>query len=127
MLIKKIMWLSLLLLFFIAVANAQEKGKTKKTEPKAKQKKEVKVEAKVPDKKQVRRAPVNPDSLKGFIDANANGIDDRLEFGRIGGKMNQKRKRDRFIDANGDGICDGRESALGLKKAMHRRRGKRKK
>ena len=59
--------------------------------------------------------------LKGFIDKNANGIDDRIE--NAGSKGKQQGKKDRFIDRNGDGICDGRESALGIKKAFRNRKG----
>lgn len=59
--------------------------------------------------------------LKGFVDKNANGIDDRIES--AAGKGKQKGKKDRFIDRNGDGICDGRESAFGIKKTLRRRRG----
>jgi hypothetical protein len=48
-------------------------------------------------------------------DQNANGIDDRLEGKKkAGGKIGAK-GRDRFIDANGDGICDGRETGLGFR------------
>ena len=50
--------------------------------------------------------------LKGFIDKNANGIDDRIENKMNKGK--QRGKKDQFIDRNGDGICDGRESAFGI-------------
>ncbi len=62
--------------------------------------------------------------LKGFIDKNANGIDDRIENKMDKGK--QKGKKDQFIDRNGDGICDGRESAFGIKKAFRKRKGARK-
>ncbi|UCE05759.1 MAG: hypothetical protein JSW07_19545 [bacterium] len=62
--------------------------------------------------------------LKGFIDKNANGIDDRIENKM--GKGKQKGKKDKFIDQNGDGICDGRESAFGIKKAFRKRKGSRK-
>jgi hypothetical protein len=63
-------------------------------------------------------------SLKGFIDKNGDGIDDRLTGGKGKGKGKQLRNRDVFIDKNGDGICDGRESAIGLKKTKRLRRGK---
>jgi len=44
---------------------------------------------------------------------------------RIGKLPNQTgRGRDQFIDRNGDGICDGRESALGLKKMYRLRKGR---
>jgi len=59
--------------------------------------------------------------LKGFIDKNANGIDDRVENKM--GKGKQQGKKDQFIDRNGDGICDGRESAFGIKKAFRKRKG----
>ena len=64
------------------------------------------------------------DTLKShkFSDENANGIDDRLE------KEQRHRKRlgnkDKFIDSNGDGICDNQESAFGLKKAFRKRKGR---
>lgn len=49
--------------------------------------------------------------VKGFVDENGDGIDDRLE-GK--GKRLQRGKA-RFIDNDGDGICDGRESGLGFR------------
>jgi FKBP-type peptidyl-prolyl cis-trans isomerase len=66
--------------------------------------------------------------LEGFIDTNGNGIDDRIETtgkgkgkGKGGkGKMSQT---DQFIDLDGDGICDGKESAIGLKKVYRKRKG----
>lgn len=62
--------------------------------------------------------------LKGFVDKNADGIDDRLANKNSKGRRSQQKRRDLFIDQNGDGICDGRESAIGIKKAMRHRRGK---
>lgn len=50
---------------------------------------------------------------KNFLDENANGVDDRLEKQQGEGK--QKRMRDRFIDLDGDGICDGRSGGVGLR------------
>ncbi len=50
---------------------------------------------------------------KNFIDENANGIDDRIE--KQTGEGKQKRMRDRFIDTDGDGICDGRSGGVGLR------------
>ena len=61
--------------------------------------------------------------LDGFMDKNANGIDDHLEKKSSKGKAKQMGKSDLFIDKNGDGICDGRESAIGLKKAQRQCRG----
>ncbi len=66
------------------------------------------------------------EKLEGFVDNNGNGIDDRLEAGK-GGKRKmkgQKGNKDRFIDADGDGICDGNESAIGLRKIYRKRHGR---
>jgi hypothetical protein len=71
------------------------------------------------------QAIIDKQTLKGFIDKNGDGIDDRLISGKGKGKGKQLRNRDVFIDKNGDGICDGRESAIGLKKTRRRRGGKR--
>jgi hypothetical protein len=71
------------------------------------------------------QARIDKQTLKGFIDKNGDGIDDRLIGGKSKGKGKQIRSRDVFIDKNGDGICDGRESAIGLKKTRRRRGGKR--
>jgi hypothetical protein len=60
--------------------------------------------------------------LKGFVDVNANGIDDRLENSGKGKGKGQP--RDRFVDNDGDGICDGKESAIGLRKLFRNRKGK---
>ena len=73
--------------------------------------------AKVLLKKQKAKSKVKKSELRGFVDKNANGIDDRLEKSKKGKQMGRK---DQFIDRNGDGICDGRESAIGLRKT-HRR------
>jgi len=51
--------------------------------------------------------------LKGFVDKNANGIDDRLEIGSKGPKAKGK---DRFIDKDGDGICDERATGMGFRR-----------
>ncbi len=80
-----------------------------------------------PEKKQKNSASRKGKAeLKGFVDLNANGIDDRLEGQNKGKgkKMAHKRgtRKDRFIDRDGDGICDGQESALGLQKLYQRRR-----
>jgi hypothetical protein len=48
----------------------------------------------------------------GFRDENGNGIDDRTERRGTGAGS----KKDRFIDADGDGICDGRAGGLGFKR-----------
>lgn len=46
---------------------------------------------------------------KKFSDQNADGVPDSPR-----GK--QLQRRDTFIDANGDGICDSREQGLGFKR-----------
>jgi hypothetical protein len=51
---------------------------------------------------------------KDFIDENENGIDDRDENGQ--GKCYKGRRGDRFVDKDGDGICDEREAHIGLKR-----------
>lgn len=39
-------------------------------------------------------------------------------------KKGQRKRKDKFIDRDGDGICDGRESAFGLRKMYRiRKRG----
>ena len=48
-------------------------------------------------------------------DANANGILDVKENQQSGSKKSTK-KRDQFIDVNGDGICDSRENGLGFRR-----------
>lgn len=48
----------------------------------------------------------------GFRDENGNGIDDRTERQGKGAGS----KKDRFVDADGDGICDGRTGGLGFKR-----------
>lgn len=55
--------------------------------------------------------------LKGFIDENGDGIDDRVQ--RMGGKQQGQMQmrdmmRDRFIDLDGDGINDDRCSGMGI-------------
>jgi hypothetical protein len=114
---KTILLTGLFLLFFVNISSAQEKKEQNKDQKKTKQK----IEIKLSDKSKIKAVPVNPDSLKGFIDANANGIDDRIEFRQD--KKGKSKKSDKFIDLNGDGICDGRESALGLKKTARNRKG----
>ncbi len=51
---------------------------------------------------------------KEFVDENQNGIDDREESGK--GRCYKGRRRDRFIDKDGDGICDDREGNIGPKR-----------
>ncbi len=51
---------------------------------------------------------------KVFIDENLNGIDDREESGN--GNCYKGRRRDKFVDKDGDGICDDREGNIGPKR-----------
>lgn len=46
----------------------------------------------------------------GFVDENANGIDDRTEE-----KVQKGRRQEKFIDRDGDGVCDNRSSGIGLR------------
>lgn len=55
----------------------------------------------------------NGPGLRGFRDENGNGLDDRIEVRGTGKGMNSK---DRFIDADGDGICDTRAGGLGFRR-----------
>lgn len=47
-----------------------------------------------------------------MIDENGDGINDRL----IGTQRRARQGNDKFIDADGDGICDGREGGLGFRR-----------
>jgi hypothetical protein len=115
---KTILWAIFSLFFLVNLSIAQEQKEQNKKQKQTKQK----VEVKIPEKDKSKTIPANFDSLKGFVDKNTNGIDDRLEFPK--GKQGRNRKRDKFIDLNGDGICDGRESALGIKKTFRNRKGR---
>lgn len=57
-----------------------------------------------------------------FLDENANGVDDRMEQQQGIGK--QKRMRDRFIDIDGDGICDGRQGGVGIRSRQGEKQNK---
>ena len=48
-------------------------------------------------------------------DGNANGVDDSKK-NQQSGKSQGSKKRDQFIDANGDGICDSRERGFGFRR-----------
>lgn len=51
---------------------------------------------------------------KEFIDENKNGINDWEESGK--GNCYKGRRRDKFVDKDGDGICDDREGNIGPKR-----------
>jgi hypothetical protein len=95
-------------------------GKQQKKEEKKVQKKEMKES----DEQKSEKEEKQKQELEGFVDLNANGIDDRLETGKSQGKGKGKGAgKDRFIDLDGDGICDGQESAIGLRKVHRQRKG----
>jgi hypothetical protein len=48
----------------------------------------------------------------GFVDVNGDGIDDRVARGGKG----PARGKDRFVDQDGDGICDSRTEGLGFRR-----------
>ncbi|MFA6542333.1 MAG: hypothetical protein WCT99_12115 [Bacteroidota bacterium] len=77
----------------------------------------VPVSAQVQEKK--TEEPKKEEVRKEFRDLNANGIDDAEEFQKRNGQQKKMRNRDKFIDTDGDGICDGRASGAGLKIRMH--------
>ncbi len=56
--------------------------------------------------------------FRGFIDENGDGIDDRMEQGKMEHKGEHKeahqRMRDHFIDMDGDGINDNRCEGMGV-------------
>lgn len=52
--------------------------------------------------------------MGSFHDENGNGIDDRIEHQAKGNAW----RKDRFVDADGDGICDGRATGLGFKRGL---------
>ena len=120
--IKKITYtiISLIILFaFSNIGWTQNKDSTQKTIKPAMMKKDS-----IANKKSPKKNQTSDKKLTGFLDKNANGVDDRLEEGKRKGKGKQTKRRDIFIDSNGDGICDGRESAIGLKKTQRMRRGR---
>ncbi len=83
---------------------------SKPTEPAPKQD-QRKERSSTPSKEQAQP------KLKGFIDENGDGIDDRVQ--RMGAKQQGQMQmrdmmRDRFIDMDGDGINDDRCSGMGI-------------
>jgi hypothetical protein len=87
----------LLVIFCLAAITIPAQAQTKEKQPEEKKQEQAKTE---------------------FQDLNANGIDDAKETtGKKGDE--KKRNRVRFVDADGDGICDGRASGAGLKLRMH--------
>ncbi|NOY05572.1 MAG: hypothetical protein GXO82_02895 [Chlorobi bacterium] len=82
-----------------------------------------KVEMKKPQVKNEKRM-----ELKGFIDENGDGIDDRMERGKMerNGEHGREhhRMRDHFIDMDGDGINDNRCDGMGIGNKQRSRSGR---
>lgn len=121
--------LSVLFLLGTNVAVTQEKDSAKVDKQEVK--KENKEKSEQQKVQQVKSAEADKESpeqpqkeLQGFIDQNANGIDDRLEANQASKGKGKGQPRDRFVDADGDGICDGKESAIGLRKLFRKRQGR---
>ncbi len=118
----------LITVFLLASAVFAQSNDSTKTE---KAKEQVKTEAQQKDQEQQKEQSEKQEQeqkqqkLEGFVDQNGNGIDDRLEQGKNGAGYGKGKKgqKDRFIDLDGDGICDGKESAVGLRKMYQRRKG----
>ena len=94
---------------FLASAQQDPKDRKTTTDPTAKP------AATQPATKAQAKTPV----LKGFIDKNNDGIDDRKQDGKNcdgKGLRRRNRMRDNFIDADGDGINDNRCSGTGLQR-----------
>ena len=88
---KKIMMSVVPLLFMVSMLNAQQPDSTN-----------VGQKAKT-DK---------PGNESEFVDNNSNGIDDRLERERQNEEKRGNRRRDHFVDKDGDGISDNREGDI---------------
>ncbi|MAT39449.1 MAG: hypothetical protein CL946_07570 [Ectothiorhodospiraceae bacterium] len=72
--------------------------------------------------------PESDARMKGFVDTDGDGIDDRtVQQGQQtddGRKHMRRRKRDHFIDKDGDGINDSRCNGFGLqRKGKGKKRG----
>jgi len=129
---KYVAIVSLCLIFSTSLVFAQDKDSTdaKKKEEKTQKTEQQQDQQQIQDIKETeKRAGENQKiqgsaekELEGFVDVNADGIDDRLETSGKGKGKGQP--RDRFVDADGDGICDGKESAIGLRKLFRKKKGK---
>ncbi len=102
-------------------------GFAQTTDSSSAQKDKKQTEVKQQQKSIVKAKVMQQQKLADFVDANGNGIDDRVENGTLKGKNGKMKgkgpRKDRFIDLDGDGICDGKESAIGLRKLQRQRRG----
>ena len=110
--------LIVLIFIFVLPVWGQAPDSSASKQQKKEEKKVRKEEKKELDDQKSDKEKAKKQRLEGFIDLNANGIDDRIETGKGKGKG-----KDRFIDLDGDGICDGQESALGLRKVNRKRKG----
>jgi len=79
---------------------------------------------------QIQNRKKNPTQSKKFVDLKGDSIDDRIQKNLEGAdkiknsnkvKGRQGQNMDRFIDLDNDGICDGKESIIGLKRMRHKR------
>jgi hypothetical protein len=95
-----------------------------KTAPQQELKQEAKKETKQDAKTAAKQEPKQESITSEFRDLNANGIDDTKETTGSDPKEKKTRKHVKFIDSDGDGICDGRASGAGLKLRMHGENGK---
>ena len=120
---KHIILVFIMLLSFWSVSTSQSSDSTGKKEQNQEQIKNNEQKKSQEKDRKGSETGQQEKSLEGFIDANGNGIDDRLEQKGDGKRKGQQQGKDRFIDTDGDGICDGKESAIGLKKLYRKRRG----
>ena len=120
----KHLWIGMLcVLMFAPVLWAQNKDSSQVKEQEQKKQSTEQVGHQQQEKEQSEGEQVSRKDLQGFVDQNANGIDDRLEGGQNGKGKGKGQPRDRFVDTDGDGICDGKESAIGLRKLFRKRQG----
>jgi hypothetical protein len=116
----------LLVIFLMGVGGifAQSNDSTsEKKQNKEKVAAEQSTDKKKQEDQQKKEPQPQPEKLEGFVDLNANGIDDRIENAGKDKAKGKKQPKDRFVDMDGDGICDGKESAIGLKKLYRKRKG----
>lgn len=64
-----------------------------------------------------KKPEMKKNEMKAMKDLDANGVDDTHEKPRPAAGQS-KGMRDRFIDTNGDGICDNREQGLGFRRGI---------
>lgn len=107
---KQTLHILLLLFFALSVAGAQgtDAGDTTRTKQKVPKESSKQMQGEQP-------GGMMQQKLKGFIDEDGDGIDDRLQ--RMQGMHQGKEMmHDRFVDLDGDGINDNRCGPMGLTK-----------